>query len=229
LGPPERQQALVDYVANFGYPIFELLDSHGIEVQQQLDIRQINEVAASPKVQAEVLRATYCADVSDLVSQICVPALVLHARGDPLVPFQLGREVATRLPDAEFVPYEGSSAVPWVISEILVREIHRFLGVASRVHRAWEAGTVPGDVYADNLTPREVEVLALVAAGMSSRAIGEELALSVRTVERHISNIYSKLGVNSRVQATAYALARGLVSGHLALRSSRQLSSPENT
>ena len=56
LGPPERQQALVDYVANFGYPIFELLDSHGIEVQQQLDVRQINEVAASHKVQAEVLR-----------------------------------------------------------------------------------------------------------------------------------------------------------------------------
>jgi len=229
LAPAQRRQALVDYVANFGYPIFELLDSHGIEAQQQLDVRQINEVAASPKVQAEVLRAMFCADVSDLVSQICAPALVLHARGDPLVPFQLGRELATRLPDAEFVPYEGSSAVPWAISDLLVREIHRFLGVSSQIHRTWDAGTVPGDVDAANLTPREVEVLALVASGSSSRDIARDLGLSVRTVERHSSNNYSKLGVSSRVQATAYALERGLVSAHLALRSSRRHSSPENT
>ncbi len=228
LAPPERRHALVDYVANFGYPIFELLDSHGIEVQQQLDVRQINEVAASPKVQAEVLRAMFCADVSDLVSQICVPALVLHARGDPLVPFQLGRELATRLPDAEFVPYEGSSAVPWVISNVLVREIHRFLGVSSYLRVQEELRSASGEIF-DHLTQREMEVLSLVAAGLSSRDIARDLALSVRTVERHISNIYSKLRVNSRVQATAYALERGLASGHLALRSSRRHSSPENT
>jgi DNA-binding NarL/FixJ family response regulator len=68
-----------------------------------------------------------------------------------------------------------------------------------------------------------------VAAGLSSREIARELALSVRTVERHISNVYAKLKVNSRVQATAYALERGLVSAHHALRSSRRHSSPENT
>ena len=159
------------------------------------------------------------------MSKISAPALVLHARGDPLVPFHLGRELAIRLPNAEFVPYEGSSAVPWVIADILVREIHRFLGLPRRIRQ-----TGPElDVCADNLTPREVQVLALVAAGLSSRDVAQELALSVRTVERHISNIYSKLRVNSRVQATAYALERGLVSAHAALRSSRRHSSPENT
>jgi pimeloyl-ACP methyl ester carboxylesterase/DNA-binding CsgD family transcriptional regulator len=228
LGPPERQQALIDYTANFGYPIFELLDTPGINVQQQLDIRQINEVAASPKVQAEVLRATYAADVSDVVSMVCVPTLVLHARGDPLVPFHLGRELATQLPNAEFVPYEGSTAVPWVISGLLVREIHEFLGVSSRMPASEERRPAPGEVLAGQLTSREVEVLALVAAGLSSRDIGQELTLSVRTVERHISNVYSKLRINSRVQATAYALERGLVSAHAALRSSRRHSSPEN-
>jgi DNA-binding CsgD family transcriptional regulator len=228
LAPPERQRALVDYVANFGYPIFELLDSHGIEVQQQLDVREINEVAASPRVQAEVLKATYAADVSDLASKISVPTLVLHARGDPLVPFNLGRELAMRIRDAEFVPYEGSSAVPWVIPDLLAREIHRFIGGSSPVHDTEGERSVPGDLCADGLTAREIEVLALVAAGLSSRDIGQELTLSVRTVERHITNIYSKLGLTSRVQATAYALERGLVSVHLALRSSRRHSSPEN-
>jgi len=222
LGPPERQQALIDYVANFGYPISELLDNPEIAVQQQLDIRQINEVAAPPSMQAEVLRATYRADVNDIVSRISVPALVLHARGDPLVPFQLGRELAMRIPNAEFVPYEGSSAVPWVVANILVREIHRFLGVSPGVQSTRDPVPVPAECCAKGLTTREVEVLALVAAGLSSRDVAQELSLSVRTVERHISNIYSKLRINNRVQATVYALERGLVSAHAALRSSRQ-------
>jgi ATP/maltotriose-dependent transcriptional regulator MalT len=63
------------------------------------------------------------------------------------------------------------------------------------------------------LTSREVEVLCLIAAGTSNREIGEQLVLSVRTVERHISNIYEKLGVSgraARATATAYALTHGL-------------------
>jgi DNA-binding CsgD family transcriptional regulator len=67
--------------------------------------------------------------------------------------------------------------------------------------------TFPG-----GLSAREVEVLRLLAAGRSSREIGEELVLSVRTVERHISNIYFKLDVRTRAQATAYALTHGLAS-----------------
>jgi DNA-binding CsgD family transcriptional regulator len=65
-------------------------------------------------------------------------------------------------------------------------------------------------IYPDGLTQREVEVLRLIAAGRSSREISAELVLSVRTVERHITNIYAKINARSRAQATAYALARGL-------------------
>jgi predicted ATPase/DNA-binding CsgD family transcriptional regulator len=61
------------------------------------------------------------------------------------------------------------------------------------------------------LTPRELEILRLVAAGKSSRQISDELVLSARTVERHISNIYLKLDVRTRAQATAYAHRHGLV------------------
>jgi DNA-binding CsgD family transcriptional regulator len=58
-------------------------------------------------------------------------------------------------------------------------------------------------VYPDGLTHREVEVLRLVADGRSSREIGEELVLSVRTVERHVANIYLKTGTHGRAQVTA--------------------------
>lgn len=55
------------------------------------------------------------------------------------------------------------------------------------------------------LTARELEVLSLVAAGQTNKAIAAELVLSARTVERHVSNIFAKLNVSSRAAATAFA------------------------
>jgi ATP/maltotriose-dependent transcriptional regulator MalT len=63
------------------------------------------------------------------------------------------------------------------------------------------------------LTPREIEVLRLITAGKSNQEIANELTLSVRTVERHISNIYEKIDVygnTARAAATAYAFSHGL-------------------
>lgn len=61
------------------------------------------------------------------------------------------------------------------------------------------------------LTAREVQVLRLVATGMKNRAVAAELFLSERTVARHLSNIFTKLGVSSRAAATAYAYEHELV------------------
>lgn len=69
-------------------------------------------------------------------------------------------------------------------------------------------------VYPDHLTPREVEVLRLIAAGSSNRQIAEALVLSERTVERHIANIYAKIGASgraARAAAATYALRHRLV------------------
>lgn len=60
----------------------------------------------------------------------------------------------------------------------------------------------------DSLTPREQEVLALVCDGLSNKEIAQHLLLSVRTVENHLANIYSKLGVHSRTEAAVLALQR---------------------
>jgi DNA-binding CsgD family transcriptional regulator len=61
------------------------------------------------------------------------------------------------------------------------------------------------------LTVREVDVLMLLAHGWTNKRIGEELHISLNTVERHTRNIYRKLAVHGRVEATAYALQMGLL------------------
>jgi pSer/pThr/pTyr-binding forkhead associated (FHA) protein len=73
-----------------------------------------------------------------------------------------------------------------------------------------EAGKGQLAAYADGLTKREVQVLRLLAGGRSNREIASDLVLSVRTVERHVSNIYDKIKTHSRPEATVYALTHGL-------------------
>jgi DNA-binding NarL/FixJ family response regulator len=68
-----------------------------------------------------------------------------------------------------------------------------------------------GWVAPAGLTARELEVLRLLATGKTNRVIADELVLAVKTVDRHVSNIFTKLGVSSRAAATAYAYEHDLV------------------
>jgi DNA-binding NarL/FixJ family response regulator len=63
----------------------------------------------------------------------------------------------------------------------------------------------------DQLTEREVEVLKLAAKGMSNRGIAEELTISDRTVQTHLTNTFNKMGVGSRTEAVVHALRRGWI------------------
>src|SRR4029079_10198534 len=62
----------------------------------------------------------------------------------------------------------------------------------------------------NQLTKREIEILRLVAQGLSDAQVAERLVLSPRTVNAHLTSIYNKLGVNSRSAATRFAIERGL-------------------
>jgi DNA-binding NarL/FixJ family response regulator len=89
------------------------------------------------------------------------------------------------------------------------RRVFEQLGAAPDV--AGVDSLVRSSVDAHGLTPRELQVLRLVATGETNRAIAAELVLSQRTVDRHVSNILTKLGVSSRAAATAYAYEHQLV------------------
>ena len=91
------------------------------------------------------------------------------------------------------------------------RGVFEELGASTDVDRVHSLMTfeVPRDTH--GLSPRELEVLRLIASGRTNRAIAAELVLSERTVDRHVSNIYAKLGVSSRAAATAYAYEQHLL------------------
>ena len=91
------------------------------------------------------------------------------------------------------------------------RRAFQRLGAAPDLHRVERLVRKAGTKVAGELTGREMQVLLLVAAGKTNRAIAEELFISEKTVARHVSNIFTKLGVASRSAATAYAYQHDLV------------------
>jgi DNA-binding NarL/FixJ family response regulator len=89
------------------------------------------------------------------------------------------------------------------------RKTYARLGAATDLKRVREAGLGTEDQSHD-LTKRELEVLRLLSTGETNKEIATDLVLSVRTVDRHVSNIYAKLGVSSRVAAASYAHEHGI-------------------
>jgi len=89
----------------------------------------------------------------------------------------------------------------------------RELGAAPDLARAEALASRASERLPGGLTPREVVVLRLVASGKTNRSIARELVLSEKTVARHMSNIFTKLGISSRASATAYAYENGLAAG----------------
>jgi DNA-binding CsgD family transcriptional regulator len=91
------------------------------------------------------------------------------------------------------------------------RGLFEDLGAIPDLERLNRLSGTPAPRVVGGLSAREREVLALLASGKTNRAIAAELVLSEKTVARHVSNIFTKLEVSSRAEATAYAYKHGLV------------------
>jgi pimeloyl-ACP methyl ester carboxylesterase/DNA-binding CsgD family transcriptional regulator len=161
----------------------------------------------TPANAAKLLRAHWTeTDNRSLCPQISCPTLVLHARQDARVPFEEGRSLAALIPGARFVPLESRNHI-LVEGELawqqLVAELDDFLPATASAPR----DATP--TFIDDLTPREAQVLELIAQGLDNATIGTRLGISERTARNHVSAVFSKLDVSTRAKAIVLARDAG--------------------
>jgi pimeloyl-ACP methyl ester carboxylesterase/DNA-binding CsgD family transcriptional regulator len=161
--------------------------------------------SASADFAGELLELTFATDVSETIAELQTPTMVVHRRHDRVVRLAAGEQLAALAPNAELVFLDGDAHLPWHgdIDSVLAA-VAPFVGIEAPPAR--EAQT-----EVDELSPREREVLRLVAEGLSDGQIAERLVLSPHTVHRHVANIRRKLGMHSRAAAAAHAARAGLV------------------
>jgi DNA-binding CsgD family transcriptional regulator len=94
---------------------------------------------------------------------------------------------------------------------VAAREAFEELGAAPDVARIDTVVSIASAARSSGLTRRELEVLRLVAVGKANKVVAAELRLSEKTIDRHLSNIFNKLGVSSRTAAAAWAHRHGLI------------------
>lgn len=197
----------------------ELIYPDGPQEAQEWAALAIRE-AVSPEVAAAYVERNEDIDVQHYLPQVQAPALVIHRQGHPdvpVVPQAAAEAVAALIPGARLVILEGRSVSPYVNHRQFLDTVLGFLAEGetapgTAVRYPPESAPSPSPADADGLTPREVEVLRLIAAGKSNQGIAEGLVISVNTVERHVGNILTKTRASNRTEAAAYAARHGLLS-----------------
>ncbi len=161
----------------------------------------------TPEIAAILLESRAMIDITSLLGDVRTPTLVLHASGDAVVPITEGHIVAAGIPGAQFIELDSKNHVllenepAW---ERFCDEVLRFMDL--------KGSTRGQDAAFSSLSAREREVLTLMTEGLGNAQIGERLSISEKTVRNHVSNIFDKLGVWTRVQAIVFALERGFKS-----------------
>lgn len=180
--------------------------------EQAAWFNELQRVSTSPENAVRIQSMTSNIDVLDRLPVVTVPTLVLHALHERQVPFEQGRQLGALIPNARMVPLESrnhlllESEPAW---QACLSEIRNFLGL-DPPGDVTSGPAVQADNPPDGLTPREVEVIRLLASGKSNQEIAQELVISFNTVTNHVKNILGKTGCSNRTEAAAYAIRYGL-------------------
>jgi len=152
----------------------------------------------APDIAARYLQTLYGINVKEAARHVRCPALLLHPKGDQMVPFEQGRRLASLVPGARFVPLDGRNHIP-LPSEpayaAFVQEVRTFLGTTGA-----PVGPRP------RLTPRQAEVLRHIAGGATDKQVALALGLSPRTVEMHAASALRALDCRTRAEAVHRAM-----------------------
>jgi len=179
--------------------IFTSLFVPGANDEQMGWFNELCRKTTSPDFAARLLETLATVDVTDLLEKVVTPTLVLHSRGDAVVPISEGHFLAAGISGAQFIELDSKNHVlletdpAW---ERFCNEVLDFVGVNK--YNGEDAAFAA-------LSRREREILALLTQGLGNAQIAEHLSISEKTVRNHVTNLFDKLGVWTRAQAIVFA------------------------
>ena len=178
---------------------FQVVEQHAPDVL-------ILDINLPDKSGIDVTRQLHTQDIATAILILTVhddPQMVFELLENGAVGYVLKDETLETLPNAVRAASRGECWLsPTVASQVVRRAVSQ-----------QQPLSVPCDPVTPetDLTPREFEILCLLAEGLDNAAIAERLVLTKRTVQNHISNIYGKLEVASRIEAMLYAIRQGWI------------------
>jgi pimeloyl-ACP methyl ester carboxylesterase/DNA-binding CsgD family transcriptional regulator len=168
--------------------------------------------AATPGAVAATLRMHLAVDVRDALPKIRAPTLIIHRVDDMLVPVTCARYLAKTIPGARYLELSGSDHMYWLGNQDeVLKPITTFLATtlegAPRELMRQRRRRRPA-VGWESLTEAELDVVRLVAEGLTNPEIGSRLFVSPRTVQTHLSHVFTKLGLSKRSEVAAEVTRR---------------------
>jgi pimeloyl-ACP methyl ester carboxylesterase/DNA-binding CsgD family transcriptional regulator len=175
-------------------------------IEQRGWFADLLRVTSKPEIGARMLEASGMVDIRDRLADVVVPTLVVHVSKDSITGFRHGLELAANIPGARLVEIDSKNHLlledepGWAR---LCEVVDEFLGhkPASPMVDVARFGT---------LTARERDVLGHIGRGLANAEIATTLCISEKTVRNHVTNIFDKLGVDTRARAIVMARDAGL-------------------
>jgi pimeloyl-ACP methyl ester carboxylesterase/DNA-binding CsgD family transcriptional regulator len=162
---------------------------------------ELQRMSTSPENAVAARLGRQAVNIVDEIPNITAPTLILQATGDRSTSFDNAVQVSALIRGSRLVPLDSRNHIllagepSW---QVFIREVREFMQPDHG-----RAVAKPVSIALGDLSPREIDVLRLAADGRTNEQIAAQLGLSVRTVERHLSNVYSKLGVTGKAARAA--------------------------
>ena len=169
--------------------------------------------SVTPRTMQGFIEGNSTVDVTPLLNKVSLPTLVLHRQDLHVGPnIEIAISLASQIPSARLVVLEGTSVAPYQGNvETVLSAIDEFLGDAEPSPPPAEPVDPAARTLPEPLSEREMQVLRLIADGLSNQNIANQLVIANGTVKTHINKIYGKMEVRSRTQAIAKARVLNLI------------------